>query len=106
MPRTSKKEMTEFGHKLDALLKRANMSDNEFAKKMKISQPNVHALKYLTEKPREKTLKRLADFFRVDMSYFFPAPVEDLLPSAKKKDDIKVFLLIESGKITKKIRIG
>lgn len=105
MPRISKKEMTEFGVKLDALLKRANLSDNQFAKKMKISQPNVHALKYLTDKPRKDTLKRLADFFRVDISYFFPSPIDDEL--SKGKDDIKVYLLVENkGKVAKKIRIG
>lgn len=114
MPKPSKKKMTEFGTKLHALLQQKNMSDNEFAKKFGVSQPNVHAMKYITDKPRAKTLKKLAHFFKVDVSYFYPNPLAPFVDDAKAslgvskvKGDVKVWVVVEiDGKAVKKVRLG
>lgn len=114
MPKASKKKMTEFGTKLNVLIQQKNLSDNEFAKKFGVSQPNVHAMKYLTEKPRQTTLKKLAHFFKVDVSYFYPNPLTPFLDDVKgsvgvdkSKGDVKVWVVVEiDGKVVKKVRLG
>ncbi len=104
MPMASKKEMTEFGKKLDALLQSKKMSDTQLAEKLKIRQPNVYAMKYLTELPQQRTIKKLANLFKVDISYFYPNPEFTTQMSLDK--GVKVFVVVEkNGKVIRKTRV-
>jgi DNA-binding Xre family transcriptional regulator len=80
------------------------MSDSELADALGIAQPNIHTLKYKTDRPRFKTVAKIAKVLGVKP--------EDLLPKTmnagpfSSQDGTKVYLVIESSLGRQTIRLA
>lgn len=91
-------QLTKFGVRLVEELERANMSDSDLAKALGIAQPNIHTLKYKTERPRAKTVAKIAKVLKVKPEEFFKVSVNN--------GSTRVYLVIETGGSKQTVRIA
>lgn len=96
--------LTAFGERLVSTLQSKGMSDSELADALGIAQPNIHTLKYKTDRPRFKTVSKIAKVLGVQP--------EDLLPQTMNsgafasQEGTKVYLVIESPAGRQTIRLA
>ena len=96
--------LTAFGERLVGTLQAKGMSDSDLAKALGIAQPNIHTLKYKTDRPRHKTVLKIAKALGV--------PAESLLPPAALLaapvvgDGTKVYIVIENKQGRQTIRLA
>ena len=62
--------MTEFGEKIDKILKEKGLKDSDLAKKMDVKPPQIFALKHKTKNPRDETLKAVAKALGKPVDFF------------------------------------
>lgn len=67
----AKKQITQFGRKLEILMIKRGMNPSEFARKIGILPTNMCQLKR-TRRPSPKTIYRAAQVLDVDVEYFLP----------------------------------
>jgi transcriptional regulator with XRE-family HTH domain len=108
--------LTPFGTRLVMALQAKGMSDSELAKTLGIAQPNIHTLKYKTDRPRHKTVVKIARALGVTVETLLP-PVEAMGFAAGKGESTadfggaisgatRVFLVIENSQGRQTIRIA
>lgn len=100
------KDLTPFGERLVAAMKKNNITDAELAKRLDVAPPNIYSLKYKTVSPRETTLKRIAKAVRTTPEALvgkWKAQKKDW--ATKEKPDRKVWLVVKEGKRTTETRI-
>lgn len=97
--------LTAFGERLVATLQSKGMSDSELAKALGIAQPNIHTLKYKTDRPRHKTVLKIAKVLGVSPDVLLPqSPAFGALAAAA--DGTKVYLVIETKQGRQTIRLA
>lgn len=97
--------LTAFGERLVATLQSKGMSDSELAKALGIAQPNIHTLKYKTDRPRHKTVLKIAKALGVSPDILLPqSPAFGAIAAAA--DGTKVYLVIENKQGRQTIRLA
>lgn len=97
--------LTAFGERLVATLQSKGMSDSELAKALGIAQPNIHTLKYKTDRPRHKTVLKIAKVLGVSPDVLLPqSPAFGALAAAA--EGTKVYLVIETKQGRQTIRLA
>ena len=96
--------LTAFGERLVMTLQSKGMSDSELAKALGIAQPNIHTLKYKTDRPRHKTVVKIAKALGVTTEALLPQAT--LLGAQTSAEGTKVYLVIESKQGRQTIRLA
>jgi transcriptional regulator with XRE-family HTH domain len=96
--------LTAFGERLVSTLQMKGMSDSELAKALGIAQPNIHTLKYKTDRPRHKTVLKIAKVLGVTPEALLPQAT--LLGAQTAAEGTKVYLVIESKQGRQTIRLA
>lgn len=96
--------LTAFGERLVMTLQSKGMSDSELAKALGIAQPNIHTLKYKTDRPRHKTVVKIAKALGVTPEALLPQA--SLLGAQSAAEGTKVYLVIESKQGRQTIRLA
>lgn len=96
--------LTAFGERLVSTLQAKGMSDSELAKALGIAQPNIHTLKYKTDRPRHKTVLKIAKALGVTAEALLPQST--LLGAHTSAEGTKVYLVIESKQGRHTIRLA
>ncbi len=96
--------LTAFGERLVMTLQSKGMSDSELAKALGIAQPNIHTLKYKTDRPRHKTVVKIAKALGVAPDVLLPQTT--VLGSLSPAEGTKVYLVIESKQGRQTIRLA
>lgn len=97
--------LTAFGERLVATLQSKGMSDSELAKALGIAQPNIHTLKYKTDRPRHKTVVKIAKALGVSAEVLLPqSPAFGAMAAAA--DGTKVYIVIETKQGRQTIRLA
>jgi transcriptional regulator with XRE-family HTH domain len=96
--------LTAFGERLVMTLQSKGMSDSELAKALGIAQPNIHTLKYKTDRPRHKTVVKIAKALGVTPDALLPQST--LLGAQTAAEGTKVYLVIESKQGRQTIRLA
>lgn len=96
--------LTAFGERLVSTLQSKGMSDSELAKALGIAQPNIHTLKYKTDRPRHKTVLKIAKVLGVNPEALLPQAT--VLGSHSSTEGTKVYLVIESKQGRQTIRLA
>lgn len=100
----SDRNLTAFGERLVSALQSKGMNDSELAKALGIAQPNIHTLKYKTDRPRRSTVLKLAKVLGVTPDVLMPATSS--LGASSAADGTKVYLVIESKQGRQTIRLA
>ena len=96
--------LTAFGERLVSTLQSKGMSDSELAKALGIAQPNIHTLKYKTDRPRHKTVQKIAKVLGVTAEALLPQATA--LGALSSAEGTKVYLVIESKTGRQTIRLA
>ncbi len=96
--------LTAFGERLVLTLQSKGMSDSELADALGIAQPNIHTLKYKTDRPRFKTVAKIAKVLGVEPEVLLPQTMS--AGSHTMQDSTKVYLVIESPSGRQTIRLA
>ena len=96
--------LTAFGERLVMTLQSKGMSDSELAKALGIAQPNIHTLKYKTDRPRHKTVVKIAKALGVTPEALLPQTT--ILGAQTAAEGTKVYLVIESKQGRQTIRLA
>lgn len=96
--------LTAFGERLVLTLQSKGMSDSELADALGIAQPNIHTLKYKTDRPRFKTVAKIAKVLGVEPEILLPQTMS--AGSHTLQDSTKVYLVIESPAGRQTIRLA
>jgi transcriptional regulator with XRE-family HTH domain len=96
--------LTAFGERLVMTLQAKGMSDSELAKALGIAQPNIHTLKYKTDRPRHKTVVKIAKALGVTPEALLPQAT--LLGAQTAAEGTKVYLVVESKQGRQTIRLA
>lgn len=96
--------LTAFGERLVMTLQSKGMSDSELAKALGIAQPNIHTLKYKTDRPRHKTVVKIAKALGVAPEALLPQAT--ILGAQTAAEGTKVYLVIESKQGRQTIRLA
>lgn len=96
--------LTAFGERLVLTLQSKGMSDSELADALGIAQPNIHTLKYKTDRPRFKTVAKIAKVLGVEPEVLLPQTMS--AGSHTLQDSTKVYLVIESPAGRQTIRLA
>lgn len=96
--------LTAFGERLVLTLQSKGMSDSELADALGIAQPNIHTLKYKTDRPRYRTVEKIARVLGVEPQVLLPQTMSTGTPAMQ--DGTKVYLVIESGAGRQTIRLA
>ncbi len=86
--------LTAFGERLVLTLQSKGMSDSELADALGIAQPNIHTLKYKTDRPRYRTVEKIAKVLGVEAQALLPQTMS--IGSPAMQEGTKVYLVIES----------
>lgn len=96
--------LTAFGERLVLTLQNKGMSDSELADALGIAQPNIHTLKYKTDRPRYRTVEKIAKVLGVEAQVLLPQTMS--IGSPAMQDGTKVYLVIESNGGRQTIRLA
>ncbi len=96
--------LTAFGERLVSILQSKGMNDSELAKALGIAQPNIHTLKYKTDRPRHKTVLKIAKVLGVTPEALLPQAT--ILGAQTSAEGTKVYLVIESKQGRQTIRLA
>ncbi len=96
--------LTAFGERLVHVLQSKGMNDSELAKALGIAQPNIHTLKYKTDRPRHKTVLKIAKVLGVSPEALLPQST--VLGAQTAAEGTKVYLVIESKQGRQTIRLA
>ena len=96
--------LTAFGERLVSILQAKGMNDSELAKALGIAQPNIHTLKYKTDRPRHKTVLKIAKVLGVTPEALLPQTT--ILGAQTAAEGTKVYLVIESKQGRQTIRLA
>lgn len=96
--------LTAFGERLVNVLQSKGMNDSELAKALGIAQPNIHTLKYKTDRPRHKTVLKIAKVLGVSPEALLPQST--VLGAQTAAEGTKVYLVIESKQGRQTIRLA
>ncbi len=96
--------LTAFGERLVSILQSKGMNDSELAKALGIAQPNIHTLKYKTDRPRHKTVLKIAKVLGVTPEALLPQTT--ILGAQTAAEGTKVYLVIESKQGRQTIRLA
>ncbi|MDZ4084826.1 MAG: helix-turn-helix transcriptional regulator [Bdellovibrionales bacterium] len=96
--------LTAFGERLVLTLQSKGMSDSELADALGIAQPNIHTLKYKTDRPRYRTVEKIAKVLGVETQALLPQTMS--IGSPAMQDGTKVYLVIESAGGRQTIRLA
>lgn len=96
--------LTAFGERLVNTLQSKGMSDSELAKALGIAQPNIHTLKYKTDRPRHKTVLKIAKVLGVTPEALLPQTT--ILGAHTAAEGTKVYLVIENKQGRQTIRLA
>jgi DNA-binding Xre family transcriptional regulator len=96
--------LTAFGERLVLTLQNKGMSDSELADALGIAQPNIHTLKYKTDRPRYRTVEKIAKVLGVETQVLLPQTMS--IGSPAMQDGTKVYLVIESNGGRQTIRLA
>ena len=96
--------LTAFGERLVMTLQSKGMSDSDLAKALGIAQPNIHTLKYKTDRPRHKTVVKIAKVLGVTPDVLLPQTT--VLGALSTAEGTKVYLVIESKQGRQTIRLA
>ncbi len=96
--------LTAFGERLVLTLQNKGMSDSELADALGIAQPNIHTLKYKTDRPRYRTVEKIAKVLGVEAEVLLPQTMS--IGSPAMQDGTKVYLVIESNGGRQTIRLA
>jgi len=96
--------LTAFGERLVLTLQSKGMSDSELADALGIAQPNIHTLKYKTDRPRYRTVEKIAKVLGVDTQALLPQTMSIGAPAMQ--EGTKVYLVIESAGGRQTIRLA
>lgn len=96
--------LTAFGERLVLTLQSKGMSDSELADALGIAQPNIHTLKYKTDRPRYRTVEKIAKVLGVQTQDLLPQTMS--IGSPAQQDGTKVYLVIESAGGRQTIRLA
>lgn len=96
--------LTAFGERLVLTLQSKGMSDSELADALGIAQPNIHTLKYKTDRPRYRTVEKIAKVLGVETQALLPQTMS--IGSPAMQEGTKVYLVIESGGGRQTIRLA
>ena len=86
------------------ILQSKGMNDSELAKALGIAQPNIHTLKYKTDRPRHKTVLKIAKVLGVSPETLLPQSTS--LGAQTAAEGTKVYLVIESKQGRQTIRLA
>ena len=98
------RNLTAFGERLVMALQSKGMSDSELAKALGIAQPNIHTLKYKTDRPRYSTVVKIAKVLGVSPEVLMPATT--VMGAMTAAEGTKVYLVIESKQGRQTIRLA
>lgn len=98
------RNLTAFGERLVMALQGKGMSDSELAKALGIAQPNIHTLKYKTDRPRYSTVVKIAKVLGVAPDVLMPATT--VMGAMTAAEGTKVYLVIESKQGRQTIRLA
>ena len=96
--------LTAFGERLVNILQAKGMNDSELAKALGIAQPNIHTLKYKTDRPRHKTVLKIAKVLGVSPETLLPQSTS--LGAQTAAEGTKVYLVIETKQGRQTIRLA
>lgn len=101
---STERGLTAFGERLVNTLQSKGMSDSELAKALGIAQPNIHTLKYKTDRPRHKTVLKIAKVLGVTPEALLPQTT--ILGAQTAAEGTKVYLVIETKQGRQTIRLA
>ncbi len=96
------RQLTGFGQRLVSILQSKGMNDSDLAKALGIAQPNIHTLKYKTDRPRSATVMKIAKTLGIEPAALAAgsAVIGQELGMASGRESqnerTKVFLVIET----------
>lgn len=105
------RQLTAFGERLVMALQAKGMNDSDLAKALGIAQPNIHTLKYKTDRPRSATVMKIAKTLGIEPEILVPrGPLAGLGlgPSLMREagDGTKVYLVIETKMGRQTVRLA
>ena len=105
------RQLTAFGERLVMALQAKGMNDSDLAKALGIAQPNIHTLKYKTDRPRSATVMKIAKTLGIEPEVLVPrGPLAGLgLGMAAGREDgdgTKVYLVIETKTGRQTVRLA
>lgn len=98
------RQLTAFGERLVSALQAKGMNDSDLAKALGIAQPNIHTLKYKTDRPRSATVMRIAKILGLSPEDLMPKTVP--YGDSAQSSGTKVYLVIESKSGRQTIRLA
>ncbi|MBL7687816.1 MAG: helix-turn-helix transcriptional regulator [Bdellovibrionaceae bacterium] len=105
------RQLTAFGERLVMALQAKGMNDSDLAKALGIAQPNIHTLKYKTDRPRSATVMKIAKTLGIEPEVLVPrGPMASLglgmAAGRETGDGTKVYLVIETKTGRQTVRLA
>ncbi|MBK7891101.1 MAG: helix-turn-helix transcriptional regulator [Bdellovibrionales bacterium] len=105
------RQLTAFGERLVMALQAKGMNDSDLAKALGIAQPNIHTLKYKTDRPRSATVMKIAKTLGIEPEVLVPrSPLAGLglgmAVGREAGDGTKVYLVIETKTGRQTVRLA